>query len=205
MTTIFPKRLKQERKYNELTQEKLAEMISKYTNTNVSRTSIARYENGTRTPDYDILVALSDVLDVDLDYLLGKSELKNYDMPLSQIDSFSETLKNYIIKDDKESNAMIHNTLDLLNLIFRDCEKKDLTLVSDLFNIVITAHLDLRRNRNIQYVRGGKEGLSSFEREEFKSLVVKDFSKMLDKIDAHYNSNDTEKNVFIKLNNDKYK
>jgi transcriptional regulator with XRE-family HTH domain len=44
---------------------------------NVSRSSISYYETGERKPDYEMLVMLSDFFDVSIDYLIGRSNIKN--------------------------------------------------------------------------------------------------------------------------------
>lgn len=192
MKSNFPTILKEERLKNNLTQQKIAELVTALFDNEieVSRVSVNRYEKGTRVPDFDILCALSTVLDVDLDYLLGKSNFKYVEMPLSVLGSFNENLKSYITKDDKESNEMIFYILDMVSLAFSTHNKKELTLVRNLLDTSITAYLELSHNRNIQYVKDGKCDLSSSERDELKSLIVKDFSKSLDKIDHHFNSND---------------
>ena len=56
------------RKKRKLTQEELAVKI------NVTKAAVSNYENGHSTPSNETLVALADVLDVDTDYLLGRTD-----------------------------------------------------------------------------------------------------------------------------------
>lgn len=65
---LFPQRLKKLRQQRKLTQEDLGKLI------NVTKVSISGYENGNRTPDMETLQKIADVLEVSLDYLLGRSE-----------------------------------------------------------------------------------------------------------------------------------
>lgn len=62
---IFAKRLKDIRLYRGYTQGDLAQKVQ-CTNKNISA-----YENGVRTPNYDMLVALAKALRCSTDYLLG--------------------------------------------------------------------------------------------------------------------------------------
>lgn len=55
------------RKKKKLTQEELAIKI------NLTKAAVSNYENGHSTPSNETLVALADALDVDTDYLLGRT------------------------------------------------------------------------------------------------------------------------------------
>lgn len=60
--------LKQLRDRENLTQEELAKRL------NISRSRLASYEQGQREPDFELLEAIADYFNVDLDYLLGRSD-----------------------------------------------------------------------------------------------------------------------------------
>ncbi|MBR2532508.1 MAG: helix-turn-helix transcriptional regulator [Lachnospiraceae bacterium] len=64
----FKDRLKLLRKERGFTQETLAAML------NVSKQTISGYERGVRRPSFEYLDALSDLFDINLDYLLGSSD-----------------------------------------------------------------------------------------------------------------------------------
>ena len=51
-----------------LTQEELANRLK------VSRSTIGMYESGAREPDYETLEAIADYFNVDIDYLLGRTD-----------------------------------------------------------------------------------------------------------------------------------
>ena len=59
-------KLKEIRKSKHFTQQEVAEKL------NCDVTTYARYENGDRTPPLEILIKLSEVFDVSLDYLVGR-------------------------------------------------------------------------------------------------------------------------------------
>ena len=67
----FASRLKQLRKEKNLTQEDLAQKISK------TRSTIAGYETERKEPDYETLTLIAEVLGTTTDYLLGNSDIRN--------------------------------------------------------------------------------------------------------------------------------
>lgn len=69
---LFSKRLVSLRKEKKLTQYDLAELLG------FSRGQIGNYEQGTREPDQNTLLKISDFFNVSVDYLLGKTDVKNY-------------------------------------------------------------------------------------------------------------------------------
>lgn len=68
---MFGKRLKTLRKDFKLTQAQLGK------NLNLSQRTISGYENGLRFPDEQILNLIADFFDVSVDYLLGRTNIKN--------------------------------------------------------------------------------------------------------------------------------
>ena len=62
---LLGKRIKEQRKKMNLTQEELGHLI------NVTKVSICCYENGTRTPTLETLKVLAETFNVDINYLLG--------------------------------------------------------------------------------------------------------------------------------------
>ena len=65
---VFQDRLRQERESNHLTQRDMAERIG------ITQPSYIRYENGKSEPTLENLVRIAEILDVSIDYLLGKSD-----------------------------------------------------------------------------------------------------------------------------------
>ena len=64
-------RLKELRKSNNLTQEELGKILG------VGKTTISMYENGNSTPNDEIKLKIADYFNTSVDYLLGKTNIKN--------------------------------------------------------------------------------------------------------------------------------
>lgn len=68
--TIIAKKIKGLRLLKGVTQKQVADAI------NVSPVSLQRFEYGTVRPSLDTLIALADFFNVSLDYLVGRSDIK---------------------------------------------------------------------------------------------------------------------------------
>lgn len=67
----FSQRMRQLRIENGISQDELSKKM------NVSRSAIGNYEQGTREPSYEFLEMLADYFNVDMEYLIGKKDIKN--------------------------------------------------------------------------------------------------------------------------------
>ena len=67
----FSVRFKELRKSRKLSQQALADSL------NTSKSSVNMYERGEREPGIDTLETIADFFNVDMDYLLGKSDIVN--------------------------------------------------------------------------------------------------------------------------------
>ena len=65
---MFTERLKDLREEKNLTQKKLADMLS------LSKNSICEYEKGRSEPSILTLIKLADILDCSIDYLVGRTD-----------------------------------------------------------------------------------------------------------------------------------
>lgn len=63
---MFNKRLREMRMKRQYTQQRLADLLG------IALRTYQCYETGTRTPCYRLLVLIADILDISLDYLLGR-------------------------------------------------------------------------------------------------------------------------------------
>lgn len=63
----FGKRLKELREIHSLSQDALAQKL------HISRSRIGMYEQGRRQPDFEMLEAIADTFNVDMDYLVNES------------------------------------------------------------------------------------------------------------------------------------
>lgn len=68
---MFNKRLREMRMKRGFTQQHFADLLG------IALRSYQCYETGTRTPNYSLLILIADILDVSLDYLLGRDEFMN--------------------------------------------------------------------------------------------------------------------------------
>lgn len=66
----FSSRIKQLRTERGITQEQLASMLK------VSRSTIGMYESGKREPDFETSEAIADIFNVDMDFLMGRSDVE---------------------------------------------------------------------------------------------------------------------------------
>lgn len=90
-------RLKELRKEYGITQSELAK------NLNVSRSSIAMYENGDRIPSYETLEAISDFFNVSILYLLGKESVDYSNEELFKInEKLSDNQKRLLLAIAKQ-------------------------------------------------------------------------------------------------------
>ncbi|KRG12146.1 helix-turn-helix domain-containing protein [Lederbergia galactosidilytica] len=84
----FSDRLSRLRKEKKLSRDDLASKLG------ISYSTVSKYETGTREPDFKTLEAISDIFDVTIDYLLGKSDQPN----LTEQESFEEFISDPELK-----------------------------------------------------------------------------------------------------------
>lgn len=97
--TAFSERLKALRKNHGLTQKELAESVG------MTAASFSAYENGTKTPSLSVAVALSEVYNVSLDWLVGKSAQE--EAPIES-DDYETLLGVLALLIDNEPNNKRH-------------------------------------------------------------------------------------------------
>jgi transcriptional regulator with XRE-family HTH domain len=108
----FGERLKQLRESKGITQEQLGKIV------NLSKANISKYEKNIIEANNDTLSMFADFFNVSIDYLLGRTDVKNTD---TSVDRISES-----VNDDPEL-SQFWNTLkerDDLKLLFK--QTKDL-------------------------------------------------------------------------------
>ncbi|MCT4662936.1 MAG: helix-turn-helix domain-containing protein [Tissierellales bacterium] len=112
---MFAKRLRLLRTELGLTQKELADKL------NIRNTAISKYELGEREPDIETLAFLSNLFDVSVDYLIGKSDERNHDKP-------SMTIKRYNLVEGveelpQEAIDQIDEYIRLLKLKYKNENK----------------------------------------------------------------------------------
>lgn len=95
-------RLKELRNKGNISQQKLASMLG------VSRSTIAMWETKSSQPDNEMLIKLSEIFGVSVDYLLGK----DISAPLLDRDGLSERDRKDIAKDMESIREKLINKTD---------------------------------------------------------------------------------------------
>lgn len=99
------KNLKTLRMEKGMSQQEFAEAI------HASQNTVSQWENGTRKPAYDIVETLADFFNVSIDYLLGKSDLRNpLDIP-EHIEGIADLILR--MRSDDEFSDIINKINEL--------------------------------------------------------------------------------------------
>ncbi|MCQ4925044.1 helix-turn-helix domain-containing protein [Tissierella carlieri] len=98
--------LRELREEKDLTQVELAKKL------NITSQSLSQCELGKRLPDIEMINILADFFNVSIDYLVGRTNIKNYGM-LSLKDSNS---KYYVDNLSSESQKALEDYIELLKL-----------------------------------------------------------------------------------------
>lgn len=105
-----------------LTQAEMAEKLG------ISRSTIGMYETGAREPDFETLEKIADFFNVDIDYLLGRTD-KTTLLP--------ETVGHYYIDDEARKAAEFLFTNPEYKVLFdasRKVKKEDIQFVKEMID-----------------------------------------------------------------------
>ena len=117
--TMFAQRLKLLRKEASLSQQELANQLKC-----VSKSSINMYERGEREPGLETTEAIADYFNVDIDYLYGRTNIKNKyaDLMAAIVEENKtgrrlfgtehSTLSTYICDDNKKLSVLYYKAVD---------------------------------------------------------------------------------------------
>ena len=112
---VFGKRLKELRKANGYTIEQFAYMVG------ISKSTLGYYENDKRMPDIEILARIADTLNVNADYLIGRTNTtaqKGKMKTVCEFTGLSDSAADYLaelVKDkDYEKLSIINHLFDEL-------------------------------------------------------------------------------------------
>lgn len=101
----FGERFKALRKEKGLTQEKLAKHFF------LNKSSISRYEKNQQMPEMDALQSFADYFEVSIDFLLGRTDLRNGHIDKSEEEEYHPVLN---AKDERDIGKRLKKTLELL-------------------------------------------------------------------------------------------
>ena len=114
---VFGKRLKELRKENGYTIESFAEVVG------IAKSTLGYYENEKRLPDIEILTRIADALNVNADYLLGRTNTTAQKGKLKTVCEFtglSDSAAEYLSQLAKNKN---YEKLAIINHLFKElCE-----------------------------------------------------------------------------------
>ena len=109
---VFGKRLKELRKENGYTIEQFADMIG------ISKSTLGYYENDKRMPDIEILARIANVLNVNADYLIGRT---------------NTTAQKGKMKTVCEFTGLSDNAAEFLAQLVKDKDYEKLSVINHLF------------------------------------------------------------------------
>ncbi len=159
--THFSNRLKTERKRRKLTQQDLADLL------HVSRTSISNWEVGQNYPDLEVLVKLSDVLDLSLDHLLkGDTEMvEDYSQKIRTSKKKSQIIKSLVtVLVGILVVALV--TLKLFFIGWTATSEEILIDYEHAPNELITIRVGSKKNRRVELVETRSGEMRMVEKQE---------------------------------------
>lgn len=162
----FSNRLKEERKRQNMTQQDLADQL------HVSRTSISNWEVGRNYPDLEVLVRLSEVLNLSLDHLLKED--------IDMVEDYSQK-----IKTSKKKSAIIKVLAGILIGLFVvtglslklfvvgwDVESKNVHIdYAKTPDNNATLRIGSKNNRRVELVKNGSDEMRVVEK--FEPFFIK--------------------------------
>ena len=110
---VFGKRLKELRKANGYTIEQFADMVG------ISKSTLGYYENNKRMPDIEILARIADTLNVNADYLIGRT---------------NTTAQKGKMKTVCEFTGLSDNAAEYLAQLVKDKDYEKLSIINHLFD-----------------------------------------------------------------------
>ncbi len=117
---VFGKRLRELRKENGYTIEQFADMVG------ISKSTLGYYENDKRMPDIEILARIANVLNVNADYLIGRTNTtaqKGKMKTVCEFTGLSDRAAEYLSELVKKKD---YAKLEIINHLFQElCEDYD--------------------------------------------------------------------------------
>lgn len=142
----FRERLKKLRSDNNLSQRELSEK------TGLSKSSINMYERGEREPGIETLVLLAAVLNVDVDYLVGKETPKKHSFVKDLFMMSSDDVEQEIQQTNELLEALTsseYNAIEIADRIRRYAKTKKVQSKVMLSDLNIGANTLANMNQNV--------------------------------------------------------
>lgn len=158
----FAERIKKLRVSMGLTQKQFGALI------NVAQTTLSSYEKGSKTPNIDTLYNIAEKCNVSMDWLCGRTNLKNTDNFYSYSDVFKTIVKlcktvNFSIVEDSNivyKNDVSQHYLEPKNTIVNDFLNRwrkikeiydDKTIDDETYNAVVNSLIEQYKDIEIIY------------------------------------------------------
>lgn len=152
----FSERLKELRVSHGLSQQEFANQLGC-----VSKSSINMYERGEREPSFETLEAIADYFNVDMDYLLGKSDNPNkYGDLMAYLIEESKSGRAAAADDMRRTFGMEHSTLSTYL-----CEDKSQS------SILFYKAMERNAARELSKLIGMVDNMDRYELEHIRHLV----------------------------------
>ena len=97
---VFGKRLRELRKENGYTIEQFADMVG------ISKSTLGYYENDKRMPDIEILARIANVLNVNADYLIGRTNTTAQKGKMKTVCEFTELSHRATLKGSRNGRML---------------------------------------------------------------------------------------------------
>ncbi|HDK7162140.1 TPA: helix-turn-helix transcriptional regulator [Clostridium botulinum] len=133
MSSTFGKRFKMLRSEKGLKQQELIDDFNKKYHYGFTKSAVSQYENDKRIPEIEALNAFANYFNVSVDFLLGRSDIKNIDtkkntsISKEEAETLAEEFLDLLIKHKKiktTEDLTPQNILKLLNEIFDEIDKE---------------------------------------------------------------------------------
>ena len=108
------KRIRLLRKEKKLTQEEMGKFL------NMGKSTVSQYESDISRPDYETLQKITDLFNVSVDYILGRTDIRNYDMS-NEKQIVSEKEASCSADEEKQVSSTFFR-------IFKEAEKKGISI-----------------------------------------------------------------------------
>ena len=170
----FSERLTKLRMEKHLTQEKFANILG------VSKSTVSMYENGNRTPSFEIEEKIADYFNVDLEFLRGRSETRNLyqnnqkKLSKIRIKDLVNKIKKATAEKEMSSNEL-KDKLKLDTVISEDSSYEDITTAAKFFGIDFIENPNLLSSRNspihvLEFEKWSHEKVQNKNKEEIDKL-----------------------------------
>ena len=115
MVILLSSRLKELREKMKITQEELAKRLD------IPRGTYAHYELGKREPDNSMLLKIAEYFNVSTDYLLGRTNKKNYSIQYDLAHQIETAMDSMMLSEDVKE--VIKNLVQKENITTSDKKK----------------------------------------------------------------------------------